>query len=83
MRFIETIACKLGNHEPQFFCFLLAQASFDCTCEKLFAALVNDTFFFLTDCLDAGVGFSQLNVADPVQDSHHLFLVDHHTMGFG
>ena len=41
----------------------------------------NHLFLFFADGLDAFVGFAQLDVAHSVQNPHHLFLVDHHSVG--
>ena len=35
------------------------------------------------DGLDAAIGVGQLDAAQPVDDPHHLLLVDHHAVGFG
>ncbi len=37
--------------------------------------------FFFADRFDAGIGARQLDVAQAIEDPHHLFLVDHHAVG--
>ena len=49
--------------------------------DELLAELGDDRQLLLADRLDARVGVGQLDAAQPVEDPHHLLLVDHHAVG--
>ena len=49
--------------------------------DELLAELGDDRQLLLADRLDALVGTGQLDAAQPVEDPHHLLLVDHHAVG--
>ena len=45
--------------------------------------LAIDLQLLLADGLDAAIGVGQGDAAQPVEDPHHLLLVDHHAVGLG
>ena len=60
---------------------LLGQAALLGSLDELHPAGVDDFLLLLADRLDAGVGAGQLDAAEPVEDAHTLFLVDHDAVG--
>ena len=60
---------------------LLVQAAADRPLDELLPPLRDDLDLLLRDRLDAGIRLRELDPAEPVQDPHDLFLVDHDPVG--
>ena len=82
MALVETIAGELCDQLPDSSASFLAIPFPLATFDELLSVLVNQRLFLLADRFNAGIGTGQLDPAQTVQDPHHLFLVDHHAVGF-
>ena len=81
VRLVEAVTGELLDHAEQFGRLRLAEAVLECPRQKLAAVLGDGLQFFLADRLDALIRLRQVDPAEPVQNPHDLFLVDHHAVG--
>ena len=75
--FVEAVASELDDHVPQVLSFFFAEPVFHGAGHVLFIVLRDQRFFLFTDRFNTSVRSGKANVADPVEDLHHLFLIDH------
>ena len=61
--------------------FSLLQPPRDGPRDELVAALRDDVGLLLRDRLDRRIRLGELDAPQPVEDPHHLFLIDHHAVG--
>ena len=81
VRLVEPVAAEELDQVEDLLGLRLLQAPADAPLDELLAPLRDHLRLLLRDRLDAGVGLRQLDPAEPVEDAHHLFLVDHHPVG--
>ena len=81
MRLVEAVAAEVFDQVEDLQRLLSIQPALDGPLDELAAALGDDVGLLLGDRLDRGVGLGQLDATQPVEDPHHLFLVDHHPVG--
>ena len=80
---VEAVARKLLDQRKHLRCPLLREALGLGPRHKLLAEGGDGLELLLADGLDAGVGLRELDATEPLQDPHHLLLVNHHAVGFG
>ena len=80
---VETVTAEEGDESKDFAGGCLGHASLLSAGEEFGPALIDSLVLFLADGFDAGVGAGELDVAQAVENPHHLFLVDHDAIGLG
>ena len=81
MALVEAVAGKLLNQAKELFGLLGPEPLLLRAGDKLFAEGSDGLELLLADRLDAGIRLGELDAAKPLEDSHHLLLVDHHPVG--
>src|SRR5262249_10169681 len=83
MRLVESIAAEEDDLTKNLVGHVLADTELLRPTDEVGPALVNDVLFLLADRFDARIGARQIDSTHATQNPHHLFLVDHHAVGFG
>ena len=81
VRFIEAVSREGDDQVPELLRDLLRNSITDSARDVVRVKPGDDLFLLLADSLDTFVGFAQLDVPHAVQNPHHLFLIDHHSVG--
>ena len=82
MRFVEAVAGEGDDHVPEFLGQFLVDAVFLSASQVPVVVPGDDLFLLLTNRLNTLIRTGQRNITDTVQNPHHLFLVNHHAVGF-
>ena len=82
VRLVEAVAAEIFDQVEDLQRLLSIQPALDGPLDELVTALGDDVGLLLRDRLDRGIGLGELDATQPVEDPHHLFLVDHHPVGF-